>query len=165
MPNEGNTITLSYLMNNGSVLTDTKARVVDTEVVSSNLEASSVPRRTSSKIYHQRGWNQPPTPGDEEQREVADPPYPENDSLYLGRTTPYIHTAGRAGMDIERGIKSRMGALGQVVAIGLAGLAFVSVAVITGMDKGEPLQDQTQQVQQAPAQPPPVILPGEGKTP
>ena len=95
---------------------------------------------------------------------MADPPYPENDSLYLGRTTPYIHTAGRAGMDIERGIRSRMGAFAQVVAVGLAGVAFVSVAVITGMDKEEPVQPASV-TQPAPAKPPPVILPGEGRAP
>lgn len=165
MANTGNTITLSYLMNNGSLLVDPKAIVVDTEVISSNLEASSVPRRPSAKIYSQRAWNQPPTPGDEEQREVADPPYPENDSLYVGRTTPYIHTNGRAGMDIERGIKSRLGMVGQVAAVLVAGAAFFMTVLFTNMDSREQAPQPAAVSQPAPAEPPPVILPGDGGTP
>ena len=55
MPNEGNTITLSYLMNNGSVLTDGKARVVDTEVVSSNLEGQQCPQANILEDLHTTG--------------------------------------------------------------------------------------------------------------
>ena len=57
MPNTGNTVRLSYLMNNGSVLTDRKALVVDTEVISANLEGSAVPRRESAQTYVMRAWD------------------------------------------------------------------------------------------------------------
>ena len=159
----GNTITLSCLMNNGTVLADDKAWVVDTEVVSSILEASSVPRKPSAKVYLQRAWDQPPTPGDEEQREVADPPYPDDDNLFLNRTIPSVHTNARAGMDLERGITNRLGVWMQFASvIGSILFLFSTLALVGVFRDKEPVEPAPVQQQAPPREPPPVILPGTG---
>ena len=88
-----------------------------------------------------------------------DPPYPEDDTLFVTRTVPSVHTASRAGMDLEKGINDRLGVLLQLAVVTLSGLALLgSLALVAVNGGGGDGPDQPESQREVPA-PPPVILP------
>ena len=127
MAQRGNRLTLEYYMNNGSILRDPNALMVDTEVLTGLLDGSSVPRRPSTPIYTHKATGQSPSPGDMVQIESEETKYPDQDSELMNRGLYNVWSETMEGLDAERSIHGRLGSLGKIIAVVFCSLMVILV--------------------------------------
>ena len=166
MPQSGNRIHLEYYMNNGSILNDPNALMVDTEVLTGLLDGSSVPRRPSTPTYTHTATGQSPKPGDMRQIETEDSRYPDQDSELMNRGIWNVWSETMQGLDAERSIHGRLGSLGKILAVTFSALALIltlGFVMVTSDSRAETEATAQPAAPAAPTPTPPVIFPGEGQ--
>lgn len=159
MPKSNDTTKLRLHLNNSTDAFDPKAKIADTEVLSELLDDSSWPRRDPTQTFTHRATGQRPTPGDQEQNEIMDPPYGDLDLYFLTRSCISTYRQGKEGMSREKATSNRSKeTISKIVAV--ASTLFVSLAMTFAFLVHDPSGDVVPTEEPAPAaQPTPTIPP------
>ena len=160
MPKNTNTAKLTLYLNNSTVVTDNKAIVADTELLTDLVDGSSFPRRKPTLTHTHRATGQGPTPGDYKQIERRDPKYPDSDKRFLTRSATSAFRQARQGMHREKAINSHsQGRIKLVASIGstlILLLAMIYALIQSGPEAVETPTETAPQEQPLPTIPAPL---------
>ena len=162
MPKRSNTVRLTLYLNNSTVLTDGKAVVADTEVLTDLLDGSSFPRRKTPTLSHNhRATGQGPTPDNYKQIERRDPPYPDMDRQFATRSGGSAFHQARQGMHREKAIHNGEQQRQKFAAV-LGSTIILIMSIVFAIINSGPAEEELP-TQEAPVeQPLPTIAPPLG---